>query len=85
MNFIALHQLQNHGVGEEFIFIIVCIPVVHNGRAVVVHSYTCSASWNTQHGELEIVDTLDRCCEETYGVRVENVNVYDLGNVHQLS
>lgn len=85
VNFISLHQLQNHRVGEEFIFIIVWIPVLHNGIVVEVHCYSCNASCNTQHGELEIVGTLDWCCEETYGVRVQNLNVYDLGNVHQLS
>lgn len=66
MKLISFFHLQNNRVGEVFTFIIVCIVAMHNGDVVKVHGHTCSALWNTKHGELEIVDTLEWCCEETY-------------------
>lgn len=66
MDFISLLQLQNNGVGDVFVFIISRIPVLHDGHVVKMYGHTCSALASTQHGELEIVDTLDWCCKETY-------------------
>ena len=48
------------------------LPIIHNPLVVLVHSYTYITSMVTTHSELEIVDTFDWCCEETYRVRAEN-------------
>lgn len=66
VHLISLLQFQNHRVGDVFVLIISGIPVFHDDHVVKMYSHTCSALTSTQHGELEIVDTLDRCGEETY-------------------
>lgn len=73
MNFISCFQLQHQRLSEILLkHIVIIVPITHNPLVVLVHMYSYTTSIETKPSELEIVDTFDWCCEETYRVRAEN-------------
>lgn len=65
MNLISRQKLQNERISEIFETFFFPLNIIHDPLAVLVQISTSVTSSVTTHSELEIVDALEWCCEET--------------------
>lgn len=64
---VSFLQLQNEGIGEVRSNVHAAVlPVIHDHVVVLVHMQTNGTGCVPKGGELETVDPIDWCCEDTY-------------------